>query len=218
MNYKRYVVTFIFLVTGGVGLSQAWAQTEGTSVEQTEPSYRERAGLFVEPAVKYESLSTTVEYPAPFRESDQTLQGPGVSARIGGHVGDVVFLALEGNYSRLSSTESGTNYAADGAAYSWGPVLGVQTPWAGIRVWGTYLADGQYDPASNNNVDLKFTDLRGYRVGLGLRVAVVGISLEYQNAAYNTTEVSSPLFDTVTNSVNARTDGWIAGVNFPISL
>lgn len=209
------VIAVLIIVT-----QLAFAQSGTSSSEEfTERDSKSGIGLFVEPAIKYDDLEGKVEYPAPFTKSDVSARGLGVGARLGFHVSDMVFLAAEANYSQLKLEEDSNNYKSNGDAYSFGPTIGVQTPWAGVRIWGTYLAGGEFNPSDDNGIDLKFKDLRGYRVGLGFRVLSVSASLEYQDATYNKTELekAGPLSGT-TDNVKMNNTAWVLGISFPITL
>ena len=197
---------------------------DGTTTTTTTENYDKNegpglAGFFIEPGVRYDNLSGDLDLPAGLGSSTVDAEGVGANLRIGFHLLDVMFLAAEGNYSQMHISEGGSNtYSSDGSAHSYGPTLGFQTPWAGIRVWGTYLVNGQFDPSSHNGVDLKFKDLNGYKVGFGIRFAKVGASVEYQDATYDKVEVqdAGPLSG-ITN-MDLKQRGWIGQLSFPISL
>ena len=49
---------------------------------------------------------------------------------------------------------------ADADVYNYGPTLGVQMPFAGLRLMGTYVLGGAFDPAAGAyGIDLKFSNL-----------------------------------------------------------
>ena len=177
-------------------------------------------GLFIEPGVRYETLTGTVSYPSPLGSSDVTSKGFGVSAKLGFEVLDAVFLALDATYGQPTLNINNGGYNASGPAYSYGPTVGIQMPVVGLRVWGTYIAGGEYDPASSGSLDLKFKDLRGYRVGVGFHIAVVSLNLEYEDAKYGTSELQQigPFAGGSFSSVDMTNRGWILGVSFPVSL
>ncbi len=225
---KRLIATLGFaslMVTASSAFAQPADEMDNQPAGQTQAVAPEdynktkRGGLFVEPAVKYDLLQGSIDYPAPFSSSDVKAEGPGVGARLGFHISDIVFLAAEGNYSQLRLTDDKLHYSAKGNAFNYGPSVGVQTPWAGVRVWGTYLLGGSFDPEKDNNVDIAFKDMNGYRIGAGLRFAFVGASLEYERATYSSTELQNagPLSGS-TNNVKMTNDGWILGLSFPVTL
>lgn len=177
-------------------------------------------GLFIEPMITYQDLKANIEYPNTFLDdSSGKIKGAGLGLRAGGHVLDTMFLAADVRYAQPKYEDS--NFASDAKAMNYGLVLGVQMPIAGLRLWGTYIADGNLDPKEDNNVDLKFTKAKGSRFGVGFHVAVVSVNLEYQDIKYGSTELEKlgPF-----SNINAQDDieltekGLVASVSFPMSL
>lgn len=176
-------------------------------------------GLFVEPMLTYETGSKiTLDRPI-LPDTSGTLEGFGVGARFGFHVADIIFLGLDGRYS-MPKYKMNT-YEADAQALNYGIVAGVQTPLLGIRIWGNYILGGNLDPkeSSTNTFfsDVKYDGANGYRIGAGLRVAVVSVNLEYQNMGYNSTTLQSPGSIT-SDDFKLKNEAWVASVSFPISL
>lgn len=177
-------------------------------------------GLFIEPAVTYESGTLKLTYPAPFSSSNETITGLGIGARLGVHFYDVVFAALDLRYSKPRYNSSALNDSANAQAYNAGVTLGMQTPVAGLRIWGTYIADGMLDPDTINNVDVKYSGFNGYRIGGGLYIAMVSVNLEYQEAKYKTNSVSAyGVFGPGSlDNVYGTQTGYIVSVSFPLAL
>lgn len=176
-------------------------------------------GLFVEPGVTYEAGSTSVNYSSPLSDSSGTANGLGLSARLGVHFLDVVFAGLDGRYSMPRFKDP--SYNANATAYNWGPVVGIQTPVVGLRVWAGYIWGGEFNPEASGNLDVKFSGASGYRIGAGFRVAVVSLNLEYQQIKYDRTtlEQLGPFSaSTSTSDVSLHDNAWILGVSFPIDL
>lgn len=175
-------------------------------------------GLFVEPMVTYEASSkATLDVPI-LPDTSGKVEGFGVGARFGFHIADIFFLGLDGRFS-MPKYDMG-NYSADAQGMNYGVVAGVQTPFAGVRVWGSYILDGNLDPKSSDNTffsDVKYAQANGYRIGAGARVAVVSVNLEYQNMVYNSTTLESPGSIT-SDDFKLKNDSWIISVGFPISL
>ena len=146
------------------------------------------AGLLLEPMVTYQTGEQHVHNPAPFNDSNDSSKGVGLGLRAGVHLLDIVFVALDGRYSRPNyhSDALGGNAFADQS--NLGVTAGVQTPILGIRLWGTYIFTGELDPAEINNVNVRFHDFDGYRVGAGLYVSVVSLNVEYQDGHYRKTD------------------------------
>ncbi len=198
---------------------------EGVTTTQTTDDYDRKeegpglGGFFIEPGIRYDNLSGELDLPAPFGVSDVEAEGVGANLRVGFHLLDVMFLAAEGNYSQMHiKNDGGDRYSADGSAHSYGPTLGFQTPWAGIRVWGTYIVNGEFDPTSHNGINLKFKDLNGYKVGLGARFKSFGASVEYQDATYNDVDVQDAGLVAGADDLDLKHTGWIGQISFPISL
>lgn len=178
-------------------------------------------GLFVEPGITYERGNTTVDWPSPFSNSTGESNGLGLMGRLGFHVADIVFIGLDGRYSMPNFKDSSVNYSADATQFNWGPLVGVQTPVFGIRVWGTYVAGGMLDPKASGAFDVKMEEANGYRIGAGLRFVMLSVNLEYQNLKYNKAtleSVGSYNAGTSFDSVKPKNESWILSVSFPISI
>lgn len=188
--------------------------------QEVKNKYYNSAGLFLEPFLTYEQSDVDIDYPAPFSSSTESVDGFGIGARLGFHFAGIVFIAADARYSHPQYDSSALSGKADAKSYNLGGTVGVQTPFAGLRIWGTYIFDGVLDPETINSVDLKFKELEGYRVGVGLYVAVVSINLEYQDATYdNTTLEQFGAFNAnAESSIEAQGKSYILSVSFPISI
>ena len=176
-----------------------------------------RAGLFVEPGITYETGTTTGTYPTG--DSGGTNKGFGVMGRLGFHLSDVFFIAADARYSKPHFQDGNIN--ADADAYQVGPVVGVQMPVAGLRIWAEYVAQAQLDPAGTNNFDAKFKNGTGFTIGAGVHLLAVSVNLEYQKLNYKTTEFQSVgPFTNVGDSdrTSLKNDAYILSVSFPISI
>lgn len=176
-----------------------------------------KGGLFVEPGITYELGTTNTSYPGG--DSSGTNRGFGLMGRVGFHASDIIFLAADVRYSKPHFKDG--NIDADADAYQVGPVLGIQMPVAGLRVWGEYVAQAQLDPAGTNNFDAKFKNGTGFTVGAGLHILAVSVNLEYQKLDYKTTEFQSVgPFTNVGDSdrVRAKNEAYVLSVSFPISI
>lgn len=178
-------------------------------------------GLFLEPGVTYELGKTSVAYPSPFSNSTGESKGFGLAARLGMHAQEIVFLGLDARYAMPQFTDSSVSYDAAAVSTNFGPVLGVQMPIVGLRLWGSYIMAGTLDPEQSGNIDVKFTNASGYRIGAGMRVALVSLNLEYQQLKYGETHLeklgpfsSSSAFD----NVRLENQTWLASVTFPLEL
>ena len=178
-----------------------------------------RAGLFVEPMITYQAGDVDVSYPAPFSDSKENLKGFGLGLRLGFHVYESIFLGLDGRYSKPDYDSSALGGKASADSWNGGVTLGAQTPVAGLRVWGTYILGGTLNPEEIGGVDVKFNDLKGYRIGAGIYIGVVSLNAEYQDAKYDSTTVekAGPISGT-TDDIDGHDKSWILSVSFPISI
>lgn len=178
-------------------------------------------GLFVEPLVTYETSSKTeIEWSPSLDNSSGSSEGLGVGARLGLHASEVVFLAADARYSQPQFKDSTINTDVKATQYNYGVTLGAQTPVLGIRVWGSYIIGGELNPDSDNSVDVKFTDAKGYRIGAGMHFAFVSVNLEYQDLKYDKTTIENGggiISDAELNS-NLTNKSYILSVGFPIEM
>ncbi len=141
---------------------------------------------------------------------------------MGFHVNDVLFVGVDGRYSKLNFEDSNSsfNYDTDADSFNVGPVIGIQMPAIGLRVWGSYIAASTLDPEEASGIDMKFSDGTGYRVGAGFRILAVSLNLEYQKVDYDKTDVQQlgPIPAFATDSVQLENEAWIASISFPISI
>lgn len=175
----------------------------------------------MEPGVTYQFSRGDLEYPAPFNSSRGSLQGAGVVGRLGMHIKEFIFFGVDGRLGlpKLKDERNGMKSTAE--ELNWGPVVGAQMPILGLRAWGSYVLGGHLDPEESNNVDIRFDDPKGWRVGLGLRVFMISVNLEYQRLRYDTftLEKLGP-FTTNATTKNIRyvNRGLIGSVTFPLEL
>lgn len=182
-------------------------------------------GLFIEPGVTYENSDGDINWPSPLNDSSSELEGFGVLARVGVHVSDAVFIGADGRYSQPKFKNSAGDNDVDSEAFNYGPILGVQMPNIGLRVWGAYILDAELDPKSytvgGSELDGKFENGEGYRIGAGFKVYMLSLNLEYQRIDYDRARVEEAgPFDpgSVFDSVELKDDSWILSVSFPFAL
>ena len=179
-----------------------------------------QVGLFVEPSVTYATGDSSVGYPPPANDSSGHLIGYGLGARLGIHIFDIVFVGVDGRYSQPHYTDS-SGYDASTVSSNWGPVIGIQMPIVGLRVWSAAVVDGEVDPESSNGYDLKFNQATGYRVGAGFQFIAVSLNVEYQDLKYSNTNLQGVgPFTPGSNLDNTelKNKSWIVSVSFPIAL
>lgn len=192
--------------------------TQATLAQETGIS---PMGLFIEPSLTHELGDTSVNYPSPFSNSSGRAEGFGLGARVGFHLIEVMFVGIDLRYSMPQFKDSSVQYDAKAISTNWGPVVGLQMPIVGLRIWGSYILGGELDPESSGGFDVKFQKANGYRVGAGFRLLPISLNLEYQQLKYDETQLqqlgpfaSSSLYDNV--SLENKT--WIASISFPIEL
>lgn len=178
-------------------------------------------GLFVEPAVTYETGTTETNYPSPFSNSSGEIYGIGLGAKAGLHISEVIFLGIDLRYSMPEFKDSSVDYTAQAISTNWGPFVGMQMPDIGLRLWGGYILRGDLDPEKSGSFDIKLVDGTGYRVGVGFHIESVSLNLEYQQMTYAEAQLQQ-LGPFATNStfddVDLENKSWIASVSFPIEL
>ncbi len=227
----KNVTLFFFVSMLGTNLPfpsipDVYAQTtkqesEGpTQSAEATTATTSKGGLFIEPFLTYEKGELEVDYPSPFGSSTEDIEGVGLGARLGFHVHEIIFLAVDARYSMPNYDSSMLSGDASSNSYNLGATLGVQTPVAGLRVWGTYIADGMIDPDSISNVDIKFSKLHGYRLGAGLYVSMISLNLEYENASYDKSTVQSvgAITGGDLDNINANFETYVLSLSFPVAL
>jgi hypothetical protein len=181
-----------------------------------------KGGFFVEPMLTYERGEGEVDFPQPINSSDTDVNGFGVGARLGFHVFESIFIGADGRYSMPKFEDTSIDQKTDAKAWNYGPVLGIQMPTAfALRIWGGYIMDGELDPDKDRNVDMKFSDGKGYRVGAGIKLGFVSLNLEYQDMKYEKTKIEEAGVFTPgysTRNIELDNSSWILSASFPISL
>lgn len=180
-----------------------------------------RGGLFIEPAVTYEAGTGNINYPGPLDNSSGTSDGFGVGARLGFHLNEAFFLGFDFRYAIPEFKDSSVNYSAKATSTNLGPVIGMQMPNVGMRLWASYILDGELNPERSGNFDVKFRNATGYRVGAGFKVASVSVNAEYKQIRYGKTtlEQVGPFTGNADfGNVNLDNNGWLASISFPVAL
>jgi len=137
-RFASYAMTLIAVSALFLGASPFASAQEGKS------------GLMIEPSVSYELGNTSIGYPAPFSNSTGTASGFGLGARLGFHFEEAFFLGLDARYSFPQYKDSSVNYDSVASSANVGPVIGMQMPNIGLRVWGALVLGGDLDPAGSN--------------------------------------------------------------------
>lgn len=220
MNIKSLLILATTLLLTSVGSAQ---DNTSTATSDSSSSSSNKGGLFVEPILTVGSEETsmkTSELPIISDDTSGNSESLGLGARLGFHVSEAIFLGADGRFARTRFSDSFYG-DADGMMYNYGPTLGFQAPDIGLRVWGTYVLDGQYNPdAGSEGLDFNFEDAKGWRAGLGFRVAALSLNLEYQEIRYDKTDIEA-VGNVQTNAasdVDLENKGAMLSLSFPIEL
>ncbi|WP_413559519.1 hypothetical protein [Bdellovibrio sp. HCB209] len=169
-------------------------------------------GLYIEPAVFYETGKGTVD----IDDSETTTKGLGANLKLGLNFADhMLFMGLDGTYSKPKFKHDNTGYEADAVSTAYGAVIGVQTPILGLRFWAGYVFDAVLDPEESGLFDVKFEEGKGPKVGLGIKLFFVAVNFEYMDLKYakgSGNWGSIPSLDDYTNKVS------MVSLSFPISF
>lgn len=180
-----------------------------------------KGGPFIEPSITYEVGDSKINYPSPLSNSSGRPEGFGLGARIGFHIDEAIFAGLDVRYAIPQYKDSSVNYNARSYSTNWGPVIGIQMPDIGMRLWGSYIIGGILNPEKSGSLDVKFKEASGYRLGAGFRISTLSLNLEYQNLKYHqsTLEQIGPFTPGSTfDSVNLENSAILASVSFPLEL
>lgn len=203
---KTYIITLAIVLLSGL----------------SSISYAQRAdgGLFLEPSLIYEHGKGEIDFKS-IAQPDGDLKGWGLGLRFGGHVSDILFLALDTSYSEPEFKDENGNFNYDLKSWLAGVTLGAQTPVVGLRVWGSYIPFGEVtlDGRDSNDTNIKYKEPQMWKAGAGFRVGVVSLNLEYLSGKYKTLEVKNAgsLLSGDYNG-DAKRESWLASVSFPLSL
>lgn len=179
------------------------------------------SGMFIEPAITYETGKTTTDYPSPFSSSSGNADGFGLGAKLGFHTSEAFFLAVDGNYSMPKYKDSNVTYDANAVSTNWGIAAGIQMPTLGLRVLGTVILGGELNPEQSGNFDVYFKQAQGYRLGAGFRLYAMSLNLEYQQIKYDETileKIGPYSSNSALNNVRLENKSWIASLSFPLEL
>jgi hypothetical protein len=189
--------------------------------ENQAAAERNAAGLFVEPGFTYESLDTNITWPTA-GASGGSIRGVGLMGRLGFHANESLFIAMDGRYVKPTYEDSGTKIDTDASLYDYGPVVGIQMPFKGMRLWGQYVMGGQLDSNEQNGLDFRFDQSQGYRIGAGFHVQAVSVNVEYQDLSYRTNlqgaGAAGFTADTNFETSDLASKGVIASITFPFGI
>lgn len=175
------------------------------------------AEVHVEPGLTYESGDNKYQWPSPLNDSTGDSKGVGFNLKLGGNLNDMLFLVADGSYSKPDFTNSANNYDAEATSTLFGMTLGAQMPIVGLRIWGGYIFDGTLDPEASNGFDVKFEGANGVKLGVGFKVFMVSLNLEYLDLKYKDTTIEAGSF-TSTPDGELENKLTVLSVSFPLAL
>lgn len=220
---KKTLMTILAgtVLSSGFALAQDnVSSTSGGSSRRTSSG-----GFYLEPILstsRSDSSLKTSQLPIITDDTSGKMESNGLGLKLGAHVGEIFLLGVDGRFSREKFNDSFYS-SAEGDSYNYGPTVAVQTPLFGIRLLGTYVMGGEFNPGSGKDGwDLKFRNPRGTRVGAGIYVAAVSINLEYQDLTYDTTDVEAVPVAGGINPEETKVDfinrGYALSLSFPVEL
>lgn len=198
-----FKTTIITLLMGTASVSMAESDSNGT-------------GLFLEPGLSYQITNSNVDYPGTGANSSASTRGFGLLARVGVHMWDRFFIAADGRYALLDFNDNANNISVNATSWDIAPVIGMQMPENGPRLYVGYVVAGNLDPQSTNGRDLLFEQATGWRVGAGLKVQHVSVNIEWQRLHYGSNRLQSSA--ATVNGVTYNGEGLVASVTFPIDF
>lgn len=222
MRFILQVSLLVGLAIPAMAQDQEIVNTERTTTT-TETTERSKVGLALEPMLIYGQETANIRTSQLPIISDDTTAGEksaGIGLKLGGHIAGILTAGVDGRYSRTRLSDSSYG-ETEGDKYTVGPTLGVQMPVAGLRVWGTYVVAGGYDPSAGaQGFDLRFNDPRGYRMGVGFHIGAVSLNLEYEDLTFQNTEIQSfgGIGGSAATAVDFDSRGYMASLSFPIEL
>lgn len=204
-NYSRiFLITVSLIVTTNLPTAQA---------------QENRGGLFLEPGITYEFNSkSSLNLPSPFSNTSGSIEGAGASLKAGFHASRIIFGGVDVRYAQPKFKDSSNNLETESTSLNYGVLLGAQTGLYGIRAWGEYVFGGSLDPKLDNNIDYKFEEAMGWRLGAGIRLAMVSLNLEYQDLKYDKTQAVLGGIPVNSDSSELSNKALVASVSFPFDL
>jgi hypothetical protein len=212
----------VAVLSFGISIALGQDNSKTTTVDNSSTPQHSVVGVFLEPMLLGSSENFSMkssQLPLIASNTSGTSTGYGLGIRLGAHLSEF-FLGVDGRYDREQMTDS-FYQAATADVYSYGPTAGVQMPYAGLRLMGTYVMGGQFNASPGvSGLQLNFQKPTGWRVGLGFHLGSVSLNLEYQDLTYGTTQVASLGSLAINSNVNMQTEtnGYLLSLSFPTEL
>ncbi len=176
------------------------------------------AGFYAEPAITFEKGDSTLDWPAPFSTSTGSTTGLGVDLKLGFNMESIFFAGIDSSYAKPQFKNSANNYDASAISQTLGIIVGTQMPVIGLRIWGGYIFDGSLNPDQDGSIDVKFTGASGPKVGIGFKLFLVSINLEYMELAYKTSILEQPGIISGTFNSEYKSKTSLLSVSFPLTF
>jgi opacity protein-like surface antigen len=173
-------------------------------------------GLYVEPGVFYEFGNNEVDWPSPLSSSTGSTRGLGVDVKLGIHFDSILFVGADASYSKVKFKNSASDYDADGTSTAYGVIVGGQMPVLGLRGWVGYIFDGTLDPEDSGTYDAKFEQGTGYKLGVGFKLFIVSINLEYMELKYGKSKLEKPTSEDFDSDLKNKVG--MLNVSFPFTF
>ena len=192
------------LLAFGCGTALAESNSNGT-------------GLFLEPGVTYQMNEANTTFSGGLTSSNAVTKGFGVVLKAGIHVYDRFFVAADGRYSMLKFSDNANHYNESASSWDLSPVVGMQMPDIGARLFAGYVVTGSMDPKGSNGIDPMLEDANGFRVGAGLKLHEFSVNFEWQTIRYGKSTIAATNGGAATE-MSYKSDGIVASVTFPVEF
>ncbi|QDK39587.1 hypothetical protein DOE51_01370 [Bdellovibrio sp. NC01] len=150
-------------------------------------------GLFLEPGIFYEKGDHETTWPSPFSSSTGSTHGGGIDLKLGVSFGSVFYLAADGMWSKVKFEDSSNDYSANATSNAYAGILGFQFPVVGLRAWGGYVFNATLDPDQDGTYDVKFDEGKGWKAGIGFKIFIVSLNVEYMQIKYDKSKLEAPV-------------------------
>lgn len=217
------VLAFLSLILSAALPAAAQAQGGDSRMPQLSTTQVKRIGFMIEPILTYGQANSSIrssQLTPLLGDTGGKIESVGLGARVGLHAWQTLLFGVDGRYNRARFNDSALGNA-EGDALNVGPMVGVQTPFYGVRLAATYIADGYFDPgAGTSGLDTRFNKMRGYRLGAGLKIYNVDVGLEYQKARYEDSQIQSygSLQTNLASTIDLDSEGYSLNLSFPFEL
>lgn len=203
---KKQMLMIVIFVVASFGVK--------TQAQDANPG-----GPYLEPNIYYQVGQAYFSSPSNIISYNGKLEGFGVGTKAGFHVWEIGFAGLDVMYMLPRFTDTEGRYSTNTRTWLVGFMAGAQMPIVGFRVWAGFLPFGQTDQDRDRGYEIKLSNPNLFKLGAGFAIMPFSINLEYLWGTYGKTEVTNNNATvTAIDGVSARTEGFLLGVSFPLSL